>query len=32
MRVDARTRALTVQLRDVAGQTLYSVDLDPAPK
>ncbi|HMF60411.1 MAG TPA: alkaline phosphatase D family protein [Vicinamibacterales bacterium] len=29
MRVDARTRAMTVQLRDLAGKTLYSVDLAP---
>ena len=29
MRVDARTRAMTVQLRDLAGKTLYSVDLGP---
>ena len=27
MRVDARTRAMTVQLRDVAGKTLYSIEL-----
>ncbi len=30
MRVDARTRALTVQLRDLAGKTLYSVELGAA--
>ncbi len=29
LRADARTRALTVQLRNVAGQTLYSVELGP---
>ncbi len=29
LRIDARTRALTVQLRDVAGRTLYSVELPP---
>jgi len=29
MRVDARTRTMTVQLRDVAGKTLYSVELPP---
>jgi alkaline phosphatase D len=29
MRVDARTRAMTVQLRDLAGKTLYSVELAP---
>jgi alkaline phosphatase D len=29
MRIDARTRALTVQLRNVAGKTLYSIDLAP---
>lgn len=27
LRADARTRALTAQLRDVAGKTLYSVEL-----
>jgi alkaline phosphatase D len=30
MRVEARTRVMTVQLRDVAGKTLYSVELGPA--
>ena len=30
MRVDPRTRALTVELRDLAGKTLYSVELPPA--
>ena len=29
MRVDPRTRALTVELRDLAGSTLYSVELPP---
>jgi alkaline phosphatase D len=29
MRVNARTRQMTVSLRNVAGRTLYSVDLDP---
>jgi alkaline phosphatase D len=29
MRVDARTRTMTVQLRNLAGKTLYSVDLPP---
>jgi alkaline phosphatase D len=30
IRVDAGTRAITVQLRNVAGQTLYSIELAPA--
>jgi alkaline phosphatase D len=30
MKIDPRTRALTVELRDVAGKTLYSLDLHPA--
>jgi alkaline phosphatase D len=29
LRVDGRTRAMTVQLRDLAGKTLYSVELAP---
>jgi alkaline phosphatase D len=27
---DPQTRALTVQLRDLAGKTLYNIDLHPA--
>ena len=27
LRVDADTRAMTVQLRNVAGKTLYSIEL-----
>ncbi|MEO8522021.1 MAG: alkaline phosphatase D family protein [Acidobacteriota bacterium] len=30
LKVDAKTRALTAQLRDVAGRTLFSIDLPPA--
>lgn len=30
MKADPRTRALTVQLRDLAGKTLYSIDLPAA--
>ena len=30
MKAEPRTRALTVQLRDLAGKTLYSLDLHPA--
>jgi alkaline phosphatase D len=30
MRADPKTRALTVQLRDLAGKTLFSVELNPA--
>lgn len=30
MRVNARSRQMTVSLRNVAGDTLYSVNLDPA--
>ena len=29
-RIAARTKVLTVDLRDVAGETIYSVDLEPA--
>jgi alkaline phosphatase D len=29
MKVDGRTQVMTVQLRDVSGKTLYSVDLPP---
>jgi alkaline phosphatase D len=29
LRVDARTHALTAELRDLAGKTLYSVELPP---
>jgi alkaline phosphatase D len=31
LRADAKTRALTVELRDLAGKTLYSVELPPHP-
>jgi alkaline phosphatase D len=30
MRVNARTRQMTVSLRNLAGDTLYSIDLNPA--
>ena len=30
LRASAQTRALTVELRDLAGKTLYSVELPPA--
>jgi alkaline phosphatase D len=30
LKVDARTRQLTASLRDLAGKTLFSIDLDPA--
>jgi alkaline phosphatase D len=32
MRADHQTRTLTVQLRDVAGKTLYSLELQPTFK
>lgn len=30
-RIDARTRALTISLRDVSGATLFEVEIPPAP-
>jgi hypothetical protein len=32
MRADHQTKTLTVQLRDVAGKTLYSLELQPTFK
>ena len=30
LKIDARTRAMTVQLRNLAGETIHSVELEPA--